>query len=104
MEELSQQQKDEQEFANVCAELTALHTKKNHDYGNSFGNTSDKLAKKKPEYAVGYQLGMLSVKVDRILQLSAESAWVKDESIEDSLKDLASYAIMTLVERRKNKK
>lgn len=89
-------------FAAVCSELTALHTRKNHDYGNAFGDTYQEFrTNDQQKMADGYAIGLLCNKVNRVKKLVQDTAWVKNESIEDSLLDLASYAIMTLVERRR---
>ncbi len=91
-------------FAQVCSELTQLHTRKNHDYGNAFGDTYQSFVEQKQQkMADGYAIGLLCNKVNRVKTLLTDDAWVKGESVEDSLLDLASYAIMTLIERRKIK-
>lgn len=89
------------DFAQICSELTALHTRKNHDYGNAFERTMTDLPENMRN---GYALGMLRAKVDRITTLLSSGAWGKEESIDDSLDDLACYAIMFRAYRRKNKK
>jgi len=92
----------QQPFAQVCAELTQLHTKKNHDYGNAFGDTYQEFVKNQQQkMADGYAIGLLCNKVNRVKTLLQNDAWIKEESIEDSLLDLASYAIMTIIERRR---
>lgn len=78
----------------VCYELGETYYKKNKDYGDSF-------AKLRKEYGNPAILIRLEDKLGRLkrLMLSGEQE-VKTESIEDTLKDLANYAIMELVERR----
>lgn len=90
-------------FGQVCDEMIQLHAQKNHDYGNAFGDVYQRfISNGQKKMADGYASGMLNVKVSRInALLMTEENWVKDESVEDSLLDLASYAIMYLVERRK---
>lgn len=88
-------------FEGVAGSMVSLHEKKNHDYGNAFGDTYQELAKKSPLMANGYALGSLKNKMGRLTTLmSGEPAKVENESIEDSLIDLASYSLMILVEMR----
>lgn len=88
------------DFAQICSELTALHTRKNHDYGNALERTMNDIP---DNMRNGYALGMMRAKVDRITTLLSTPGWVKEESIDDSLDDLACYAIMFRAYRRKNK-
>lgn len=81
------------QFDAVLAELQKLHSAKNHDYGNSFTDLFK-------ECGMIYAYGHLKEKLNRIKSLMDSEAQVKGEKLEDSLKDLASYAIMTLVELR----
>ena len=80
-------------FAEIAQELAALHAAKNADYGDSFGETFRKLG---PISAVT----RIADKTNRLCSLigKGEAARVADERIEDTLRDLASYAIMTLIE------
>ena len=81
----------------LCKELSDTYEKKNHDYGNSFGETFDKLG-------MISAVTRISDKYNRLVSLcmkSEEERKVKDESIEDTLLDLANYAIMTVIELRK---
>lgn len=82
-------------FAEIAQELAALHAAKNADYGDSFGETFRKLG---PISAVT----RIADKTNRLCSLigKGEAARVADERIEDTLRDLASYAIMTLIELR----
>jgi hypothetical protein len=78
----------------ICKELNNIYQAKNKDYGDSF-------SKLRREYGNPAILIRLEDKLGRLkrLMLSDEQE-VKTESIEDTLKDLANYAIMELVERR----
>lgn len=75
----------------ICKELHDTYVRKNHDYGDSFS----KLFKK---YKMPYALGHMEEKLQRIDSLSKKKAAVVGESIQDSLLDLANYAILTLIE------
>ena len=78
----------------ICSELTALYERKNHDYGDSFGKSF-------AEYGMSMPCIRLEDKLNRLKALTRGSNQkVLDESIEDTLMDLANYAIMTIVERK----
>lgn len=78
----------------ICSSLTALYKRKNHDYGDSFGKSFK-------EYGMAMPCIRLEDKLNRLKALTRNgNQQVSDESIDDTLMDLANYAIMTLVERR----
>lgn len=78
----------------ICSELTALYERKNHDYGDSFGKSFT-------EYGMAMPCIRLEDKLNRLKALTKSgNQQVSDESIDDTLMDLANYAIITLVERR----
>lgn len=80
------------EFKRVEKELLSLYKRKNHDYGNSFHTTW-------LEEGVAMARIRLSDKLARFKKLSkGEDSKVKDESIRDTLMDLAAYSIMTIIE------
>lgn len=80
----------------ICKELNELYTRKNKDYGNSFSKTFE-------EYGLTMCAIRLEDKLQRFKRLIKNPAEVKDESIEDTLIDLANYAIMSLIEMRNDK-
>lgn len=73
-----------------------MYTRKNHDYGDSFGETFKKLG-------LISAVTRISDKVNRLVSLSTKDAKV-DESLEDTLLDLASYSVMTLIELRSDER
>ena len=75
----------------ICKKLNDLYARKNADYGDSFG-------KSYKEYGLTMACIRLEDKLNRIKALSKQEAQVNDESITDTLMDMANYAIMTLVE------
>lgn len=77
----------------LCEQLNAIYAKKNHDYGDSFHTTFLEEGMTMPRLR-------LSDKLNRFKQLSKADgqAQVKDESIRDTLMDLANYALMTVLE------
>lgn len=79
---------DVKRFERVCADMVQLYAKKNHDYGNSFEKGMNNIG-------MAYGIGRLYDKMNRIITLSKVKAEVNDESIQDTLLDLACYAVMT---------
>lgn len=80
--------------SNITAELNAIYIAKNSDYGDAFGETYKKLG-------IISAVTRITDKVNRLQSLATKSEserLVKDESIVDSAKDLANYAIMLLIE------
>lgn len=75
----------------ICADLALTYRNKNHDYGDSFGETFQKLG-------IISAITRISDKTNRLQSLATKTAKVTDEKIEDTLMDLANYAIMTLIE------
>lgn len=79
-------------FRELANSLADLYERKNADYGDSFGKTFADLG-------IISAVTRISDKYNRICQLAkGNERKVKDEAIEDTLKDLASYCIMTLIE------
>lgn len=76
----------------ICQKLNQVYKAKNHDYGDSFGDTYKKLG-------IISAVTRLSDKMNRLMSLAvSHNAQVKDEKIEDTLLDMANYAVMTLIE------
>ena len=75
----------------ICNSLNDLYRRKNADYGDSFGKQFE-------EYGIVSSAIRLEDKFNRFKNLIKNQAQVKDETIEDTLLDLANYAIMTVVE------
>lgn len=76
----------------LCDEINNLYAKKNHDYGDSFHQTYLEEGMAMPRIR-------LSDKLNRFKSLTRKNTrQVEDESIRDTLIDLANYAIMTILE------
>jgi len=76
----------------LCDGTHQLYIDKNGDYGDSFANV-----RKKHPNAI---LIRLNDKLSRLETLmSGHTQRVSDESIDDTLRDLANYCLMELVER-----
>ncbi len=81
-------------YKTIQEELLDLYCKKNADYGDSFYETYSKF-------------GLITIcirlhdKLKRLESLSKkdEVGEVEDESVDDTLRDIANYAIMTLIAR-----
>jgi hypothetical protein len=76
--------------ASVCAELNRIYKAKNQDYGDSFGASVK-------EWGLIAAVVRMDDKMRRLKHLVKNDAKV-DESIRDTLLDLANYAIMTIME------
>ena len=80
----------------ICDMLNSTYKAKNADYGDSFAKVRAKFPN-----AI---LIRLNDKLERLERLYAGAEQqVKDESIDDTLLDLANYCIMELVERKAEK-
>lgn len=76
----------------ICDELNALYVRKNHDYGDSFHISFKEEGMAMPRIRLGD-------KFNRFKALTKSgSQQVSDESVRDTLIDLANYAIMTILE------
>lgn len=79
-------------FEEVTKELNDLYVAKNNDYGNSFNDLL-------------YEFGLITVvirlqdKMNRLKTIAKNDGeyCVKDETIRDTLMDLANYSIMALM-------
>lgn len=85
-------------FTDIAVECIELYAKKNADYGNSFDDNMDKFG----DVVATIRIGDKYSRLEQLTKRNNE-ANVKDESIDDTLIDLACYAIMTLSYRRRKK-
>lgn len=75
-------------FGDICASMIELHDKKNADYGDAFTKSMD-------IFGSLYLVSRLHDKVQRLINFSlGAEVQVKDETVLDTLMDLACYAIM----------
>lgn len=82
-------------FKSIVEGMYKTYEKKNKDYGNSFDILCDK-------FGLIAAAIPLNNKVGRINSLIKNNNSYVNESIEDSLLDLANYAIMTLIYLKNN--
>lgn len=76
----------------LCEDIHTMCVKKNHDYGDSAHKIYE-------EYGLTSYLIRMSDKMSRIKTLmNTKEQQVKDESIIDSLKDLANYALLATID------
>lgn len=79
--------------ANICEKMHDTYIRKNTDYGDAFA----KLRQKFPNAI----LVRLNDKLNRLESLyESGNVLVTDETIDDTLLDLANYCVMELVERK----
>lgn len=92
--------KPKDEYSKVLEELEQIYRKKNADYGDSFTAVRNKF----PIHGVSQAtLVRLNDKLNRLMTLyNAGEKKVEDESIYDTLIDLANYAIMEATAMRKD--
>lgn len=76
----------------ICRSMNDIYRRKNHDYGDSFHNGFS-------EYGMLMPVIRLEDKFRRFKMLATGGdKKVENESIRDTLIDLANYAIMTIIE------
>lgn len=73
----------------ILNEIRQLYNRKNSDYGDSFDKTLD-------EFGLVASATRMSDKFNRFKSLIKNPPQIQDEKIEDTLIDLASYAMMTI--------
>lgn len=79
-------------FEDITIQLRNLYDAKNRDYGDSFGQSFEK-------WGLPMSCIRLGDKLNRLESFAQKKEMkVNDEKVEDTLMDLANYAIMTLVE------
>ena len=85
------------QFRQIAVKLGDLYEKKNTAYGNSFGDTYKKLG-------IISAATRISDKCNRLCNLAKNPDIDNlEESIDDTLRDMANYCIMTLIELQNSK-
>jgi hypothetical protein len=82
-------------YSNILKRMDDTHTRKNHDYGDAAYQGYKK-------FGPAYFLVQLHNKLSRLESLTNKTQQVKDESIDDTLLDMANYAVMYLESRHRN--
>ena len=80
-----------QKHFEICNRLNDLYISKNKEYGDSFG---------KAYKEIGIMSGVSDIyhKVQRLVNITKNKEELKYESLEDTIIDLANYAVMLLTE------
>lgn len=78
-------------FREITDYMYQIYEKKNADYGDSFSKTFE-------EFGLTASAIRINDKTERFKKLIKQDAQVQDESIKDTLLDLANYAVLTLME------
>lgn len=86
----------------ICDELNSLYERKNHDYGDSFHQTFVEEGLAMTRIRLGDKFSRFKT-LSRLSANDAGQQQVTDESIRDTLMDLANYAIMTILEMDEEK-
>lgn len=81
---------DETRFRFITEEMVTLYSKKNADYGDAFTQSLD-------EDGLLVSKIRLKDKLNRFAKLIENDALVNDESMRDTLIDMANYAVMTMM-------
>lgn len=77
---------------NLVDELHRIYVAKNKDYGNSFGESID-------EFGIIAGVVRIGDKYNRLKTLAkGHEPLVNDESMVDTLKDMANYCLLTIIE------
>lgn len=95
----------EQRYMDVINKLKETFLKKNHDYGSSVKKNYDKFESYGKNEGLKYVFGRIAEKHDRLENLiyGNHTNQVTDESIEDTLLDMANYAILAAVSIQEHK-
>lgn len=88
-----------EQFKQIAEDITALYEKKDRAYGNSFGETYEKLG-------IISAVTRISDKYNRLCNMATSPTPINDcgESLEDTLKDMAAYCIMTIIAMKNGNK
>lgn len=89
-------------FEEVVNEIRDIHERKESDYGNAFDRIFERDEKYEKGAGMKYAFDQISQKFMRLESLILDGKCANFESIDDSLRDMASYCIMTLAIKRKN--
>ena len=85
------------EYQQIINKLYKIYVDKNHDYGNSFDDTCD-------EFGLIAPVIRMNDKIKRCKSVLKNNDFKVNESVEDTISDLANYCIMTLMWMKKNSK
>ncbi len=85
----------------LCDHMHTVYKQKDADYGSSFAKIREKYKEDFPVILIRLEDKMS--RLENLLVRTKQGALVENESIDDTLLDLACYCIMELVERKLEK-
>ena len=88
---IAKERKDTASFEDILQEMQELYNKKNHDYGNSFSDTIK-------EFGLIPAVARINDKMQRLKQLVKGEKMQVNESMRDTLMDMANYCVLTIME------
>lgn len=98
------------DFYRILAQMADVHERKNHDYSSEKDTLSNLRSPIEgiPDWItsfvrLGDKVGRVRGFAERTMRDGVATMAVKDESVEDTLIDLANYAILTLILYRENR-
>lgn len=90
---------EQERHMSLLHDIHSSYLDKNRDYGGSFSTSFQKFGLVSPVCRMSDKMARL----ETLTLVGEQNARVKDESIRDTLLDLANYAIMTVMELDKQK-
>lgn len=90
---------ESEQFKQIVCTMYDTFRKKNHDYGNSFSTTWQEFG----NLGLVTAVTQISHKYHRLLNLTKGTQPKVDESIRDTLLDMANYCILTVMELDKER-
>ena len=88
----------EDAFLYQIGEMAKTFLKKNKDYGSSVRKSYDEFETYGPNEGLKYVVGRLNDKMSRIKNIAyGAETHVKDETVTDTLQDLANYAVLAII-------
>ena len=84
-------------FYKLLNEIAKLHSDKNHDYADKNPLSNFMLCEQMGIPAWKGALVRMTDKISRLWNFAKKEKYLVDESIEDTLKDLAVYSLITII-------
>lgn len=79
------------EFEDILREMKDIYEMKNHDYGNSFGETIQ-------EFGYVVAIARINDKIKRLKKMVKGDVMFVNERMRDNLLDIANYCVLTIFE------
>lgn len=91
---------EQHQVKKVFDDLFHLFIKKNNDYGSSVFQLADLAPGVSVEDAIAVRMSDKVKRINSLRQRAGNQGQVKDESLDDTIEDLAVYGILWLAHRR----